>query len=60
MLNEVSSLFSLEEDGHFRFFSAAELQQMLKRNGFAEIKAHLALGSPPQAWVVTARKPLEP
>jgi ubiquinone/menaquinone biosynthesis C-methylase UbiE len=60
MLNEVASLFSLEEDGYFRFFSAEELKQLLKRNGFIEIEAHPALGTPPQAWVVAARKQMEP
>jgi ubiquinone/menaquinone biosynthesis C-methylase UbiE/c-di-GMP-binding flagellar brake protein YcgR/dienelactone hydrolase len=60
MLNEVSGLFGLEEDGYFRFFSARELERLLKRNGFAEIEAHPALGTPAQALVVTARKPTLP
>jgi SAM-dependent methyltransferase len=57
MLNEASRLFGLEEDGYFRFFSAKELERLLTRNGFDDIEAHPALGTPAQALVVTARKP---
>lgn len=60
MLNEISGLFGLEEDGYFRFFSARELERLLKRNGFAEIEVHPALGTPAQALVVTAQKPTLP
>jgi ubiquinone/menaquinone biosynthesis C-methylase UbiE/c-di-GMP-binding flagellar brake protein YcgR/dienelactone hydrolase len=57
MLNEASSLFGLEEDGYFRFFSARELEALMNRNGFAEIEVHPALGIPAQALVAKARKP---
>lgn len=47
MLNEAASLFELEEDGYFKFYSSDELVNMLKTAGFKNIKTTMSLGSPP-------------
>jgi len=57
MLNEAASLFTLEEDGYFRFFSPAELVSLFRRAGFVSIRQESSMGTPPQAIIVTGRKP---
>ncbi len=59
MLNEAAALFQLEEDGYFRFYTAEELAARLEAAGFVRPEAAHSLGHPPQAAIVTARKPLE-
>ena len=56
MLNEAASLFELEEDGLFRFFSSEELGEMLLQAGFRDISIYPAMGTPPQALIATGRK----
>ena len=56
MLNEAAALFTLEEDGYFRFYSEDELAAMFEAAGFVEIKTYRSLGNPAQAVVVTGRK----
>ncbi|MDT8297224.1 MAG: PilZ domain-containing protein [Spirochaetaceae bacterium] len=56
MLNEAASLFSLEEDGWFRFFDANELISMMRIAGFSRIKVYESLGEPAQAVIVTGIK----
>jgi ubiquinone/menaquinone biosynthesis C-methylase UbiE len=56
MLNEAATLFELEEEGYFKFFSEIELVNMFKTAGFNHVQVHSSLGNPPQAFIVTGRK----
>jgi ubiquinone/menaquinone biosynthesis C-methylase UbiE len=56
MLNEAATLFELEEEGYFKFFSEEELVNMFRASGFDHVQVHSSLGNPPQAFVVTGRK----
>lgn len=56
MLNEAAALFSLEEDGWFRFFDEKELISMMRNAGFTDIKCYGSLGTPNQAIIVTGIK----
>jgi len=56
MLNEAATLFKLEEEGYFKFFSETELVNMFKTAGFNHVQVHSSLGNPPQAFIVTGRK----
>ncbi len=56
MLNEAAALFSLEEDGWFRFFEEAELIKMMRIAGFTNIKAIESLGNPALAIIVSGNK----
>jgi ubiquinone/menaquinone biosynthesis C-methylase UbiE/pimeloyl-ACP methyl ester carboxylesterase len=57
MLNEASSLFQLEEDGYFRFYTAEELRHLVESAGFAVTNVVSSMGNPPQAVILTAYKP---
>lgn len=57
MLNDAAGLFSLEEEGYFRFYSADELCALLQAAGFSDLRVVSALGVPAQATIVTAIKP---
>ena len=56
MLNEAATLFELEEDGYFKFFSKRELVNMFKTAGFNQVQVHSSMGYLPQAFIVTGRK----
>jgi len=56
MLNEAASLFELEEDGYFRFFTAGELETFVRRAGFTLLETRASLGEPTQAVIITAEK----
>jgi ubiquinone/menaquinone biosynthesis C-methylase UbiE/c-di-GMP-binding flagellar brake protein YcgR len=56
MLNEAATLFKLEEEGYFKFFSEKELVHMFKTAGFGHVRVYSSLGNPPQAFIVTGRK----
>jgi ubiquinone/menaquinone biosynthesis C-methylase UbiE len=56
MLNEVAALFTLEEDGYFRFYAEEELASMFEAAGFIDIKTYRSLGDPAQAVIVTGKK----
>jgi ubiquinone/menaquinone biosynthesis C-methylase UbiE len=57
MLNEAAALFTLEEDGYFRFYAEEELAAMFGAAGFTDIKTYRSLGDPAQAVIVTGKKP---
>jgi len=57
MLNEAAALFTLEEDGYFRFYSEEELAAMVEAAGFIDIRTYRSLGNPAQAVIVTGKKP---
>ena len=46
MLNEASSLFQLEEDGYFRFYTAEELRHLVESAGFAVTQCRFLHGKP--------------
>jgi SAM-dependent methyltransferase len=57
MLNEAASLFELEEDGYFRFYSDNELVSLFENAGFKNISVTSSLGKPEQAVIITGEKP---
>ncbi len=57
MLNEAASLFQLEEDGFFRFYTGEDLAGMMRRAGFIDITINMSMGNPPQAVIITGTKP---
>jgi ubiquinone/menaquinone biosynthesis C-methylase UbiE len=58
MLNEAASLYELEEDGLFKFYTADELYNLLATAGFQRIEIQPGMGTPPQAYMALARKTL--
>jgi ubiquinone/menaquinone biosynthesis C-methylase UbiE len=56
-LHQASRLLDLEEQGTFRFWDPQELGARVAEAGFEGVRAEWALGEPPQAVLVTARKP---
>ena len=48
MLNEAASLFELEEDGFFRFYTSEELADMLSAAGFVRVRVLSSMGTPPR------------
>lgn len=56
MLNEAATLFELEEEGYFKFFSDKELVDMFQAAGFSHVRVFSSMGDPPQAFIVTGRK----
>jgi ubiquinone/menaquinone biosynthesis C-methylase UbiE len=56
-LNDGSRLLELEEYGRFRFWEETELRFAVANAGFQEIRAQQAFGEPPQAVIVSARRP---
>ena len=58
MLNEAATLFELEEEGFFKFYSGEELVRMFKDASFKDINVYSSLGNPPQAVIVTGKKKL--
>jgi ubiquinone/menaquinone biosynthesis C-methylase UbiE/pimeloyl-ACP methyl ester carboxylesterase len=57
MLNEASSIMQLEEDGFFCFYTSEELNHLVESVGFEIRDSVSAIGNPPQAVIVTAKKP---
>jgi ubiquinone/menaquinone biosynthesis C-methylase UbiE len=55
-LNDAARILELEEVGAFRFWDSDELEQLVAQAGFTAIKTDSALGTPPQALIVTATK----
>jgi ubiquinone/menaquinone biosynthesis C-methylase UbiE len=56
MLNEAATLFELEEEGFFKFYSGEELVRMFKDAAFKDINVYSSLGNPPQAVIVSGKK----
>lgn len=50
-------LLRLEEEGLFKFFDGPELALRVARRGFVDIQVDSSFGNPPQAVIVTCRKP---
>ena len=54
--NSAAFLLHLEEEGHFRFFSRAELKGLLEAAGFEIINLYDSFGYPPQAYIAACSK----
>lgn len=56
-VEHAAQLFRLEEEGLFRFYSSEMLSSLVARRGFVDVKVVRGFGTPPQAVVITCRKP---
>jgi ubiquinone/menaquinone biosynthesis C-methylase UbiE len=56
-INDNAKIFNFEVDGYFRFWDAGELCNMVQKAGFVVESTKMAFGNPPQAVIVTARRP---
>jgi ubiquinone/menaquinone biosynthesis C-methylase UbiE len=56
-LNSAARIMDLEEQERFRFYDKGDLIDLLESAGFQKIRVARGLGDPPQAIVVTARRP---
>ena len=54
-LNDAARLLDLEEQGAFRFWDPDELERLLLKSGFSSELTSWTFGTPPQAYVVSAR-----
>lgn len=57
-MNDAARLLQLEEVGRFSFWDREELAAMCESVGFEIVAQATAFGIPPQAVVITARRPL--
>ena len=57
-LNDAARLLELEEKGIFRFWPEEEMAALLRQGGFRAIRLQSAFGTPPQAIVAAAQRPL--
>ncbi|MBI3811255.1 MAG: PilZ domain-containing protein [Nitrospirae bacterium] len=55
-INSAASLLDLEEERIFRFYNGEELQAIMKRAKFRDVRAYDSFGIPPQAAVVIGFK----
>ncbi|MBW2231002.1 MAG: methyltransferase domain-containing protein [Deltaproteobacteria bacterium] len=58
-LNDAARILELEEEGAFHFWDPEELHALVSDAGFVEIETGRALGTPPQAVVLSATRPRE-
>jgi ubiquinone/menaquinone biosynthesis C-methylase UbiE len=56
-LNDASRILDMEERGRFRFWDPQELSDLVANAGFSHIATQLVFGDPPQAVVLSARRP---
>jgi ubiquinone/menaquinone biosynthesis C-methylase UbiE len=56
-LNEAARLLTLEDSGRFHFRDRAELAAIARKAGLEVVETELGLGDPPQAVVLSARRP---
>lgn len=54
--NSAAFLLRLAEEGTFRFYSAQEWCDLLRRAGFRDVKVRTSFGDPGQAYVAVGRK----
>jgi len=57
-LNDASRILDFEEDGIFSFWEPDEFEDLVRSVGFESLRSKCLLGDPPQAIVVSARRPL--
>jgi ubiquinone/menaquinone biosynthesis C-methylase UbiE len=58
-INDAGRLLDLEEQGFFEFWDSPELMVMARRAGFVDLEARPAFGTPPQAYILSGRRPAE-
>ena len=56
-VDHAAELYRLEEEGQFRFYTGPDLASLVVRRGFVDARIDASFGSPPQAVVVSCRKP---
>ncbi|MCC6622315.1 MAG: methyltransferase domain-containing protein [Deltaproteobacteria bacterium] len=56
-VDHAAELFRLAEEGLYRFYDAPGLLSLVRRRGFVDARAEPAFGDPPQAVIVTCRRP---
>jgi len=56
-VDHAAELYRLEEEGLFTFYDEAALVALVTRRGFVDPRVERGFGVPPQAVVVTCRKP---
>ncbi|NNL64828.1 MAG: class I SAM-dependent methyltransferase [Myxococcales bacterium] len=56
-LNEAARLIDFEERGIFQFWDAEELRDQVSQAGFEAVTTEAVFGDPPQAIVLSARRP---
>jgi SAM-dependent methyltransferase/pimeloyl-ACP methyl ester carboxylesterase len=56
--NDAVRVLDLEEAGVFEFYEPEELAGLMRRAGFVDVRAKLGFGHPPQAIIVSARRPV--
>jgi hypothetical protein len=56
-MNDATRLLDIEEQSVVRFFEESELRGLLEGMGFEVVRTERAFGVPPQAALVSARKP---
>lgn len=56
-LNDAARILELEDTGAFRFMDPEELAAAVAAAGFEAVETRRSLGSPPQAVVLSARRP---
>ncbi|MFW2386849.1 MAG: methyltransferase domain-containing protein, partial [Polyangiales bacterium] len=57
LLNKAAELLRHEKEGKFSFFDSEQLSSLVRRAGFSHVRIRQAYGTPPQAIVVSCRKP---
>lgn len=55
-MNLAASLFDLEEEKIFKFYTPPEIRDLLQQAGFREIEICESFGDPPQALIAVGRK----
>jgi ubiquinone/menaquinone biosynthesis C-methylase UbiE len=56
-LSDASRIIDLEEFGYFRFWSSRELEELTAKSGFVDVETRPAFGDPPQAILVSCKRP---
>lgn len=56
-LNEAAKLLEYEEEGAFRFWDDGAFRELIVQAGFVDVAVSKTFGSPPQAIVISARRP---
>ena len=56
-LNKAAGILNLEEEGAFEFVDRDRLVAMLEGAGFRDVRAVDRFGDPPQAYVLSGRRP---
>ena len=58
-LNDAARILELEDAGAFEFMDAEDLSDLASGAGFVEIETRASLGTPPQAVILSAARPVD-